>query len=103
MKNIGSHLQLCEMIGFVNIVVTVTCYCIYCILMVVSRDPRAYNNYCIAIVVELEKKIVFLQSSILWDLKLTHNYLMTRIEIPYLTMSTQFVTIGEFEEGHENW
>ena len=42
MKNIGSHLQLCEMIGFVNIVVTVTCYCIYCIPMVVSRDPCAY-------------------------------------------------------------
>ena len=42
MKNIGSHLQLCEMICFVNIVVTVICYCIYCILMVVSGDPHAY-------------------------------------------------------------
>ena len=41
MKNIGSHLQLCEMFGFVNIVMTVMYY-IYCILMVVSYDPRAY-------------------------------------------------------------
>ena len=36
-----------------NGVVTVTCYCVYCILVVVSYDPRVYTIF-IAVVVESE-------------------------------------------------
>ena len=50
-------------------VVTVTCYCVYFILVVVSRDP-CVCIYCIAVVVESEKS--FLANR--YFVELPHNW-----------------------------